>query len=112
MTAPDPSSPLDLEAIKARHGDFTVLWAGPVEAMTTPFTAAGAVTCAAAASADDVPALLAALVAARVDAERMRPVFEQALKVAHTPFGAGVADAVLWLRAAVDTYESQTGGTE
>jgi hypothetical protein len=73
---PDPTSPLDLEAIRQRHEDFTVLWAGPVEAMTTPLTAAGAVTCAAAASADDVSALLAALAEARRDAENA--IFELA----------------------------------
>lgn len=51
----------DLEAIRARHDDFVTLYAGPVEAMTSPLTAAGAVLSAAAASAADVPPLLTAL---------------------------------------------------
>ncbi|HWB37973.1 MAG TPA: hypothetical protein VHA75_18305 [Rugosimonospora sp.] len=66
-----PSDKIDLDAIRARHEDHMVLWAGPVEAMTMPFTAAGAVTCAAAAaSAADVPALLA-------EVDRLRDLVEQ-----------------------------------
>lgn len=51
-------------------------------------------------------------VMAEAERDRMRPVVEAATEAAHTPFGEGVADAVLRLRAAVDVYETQHAAVE